>query len=298
MFDEQTPVEVFETSQDDFQMHVTKGEIFKALSEFQGKCEHPKKTATANIQMKSGGAFKYSYATLDNCINANQELLTKCGLSVIQFPITEYGEQLKVGIITVLAHSGGDYMQGRYLIKVEKETAQLLGSAITYLRRYSYCAVLGLAAEDDDDANHASKPGKDSIRNKPDKKEPTKPEPATKQIHTQKAIEDRVKAAGSVEMLTALWIECTLKQQQTDKIKGWFSIRKSQLKDENKSQTNFESDLFPDVVKVIKHINEIESEKHLNNWYKKHLEDIQKLETRDYDLISKTIDNKKQSFNK
>jgi len=266
-------------------MHITKGEIFKALSEFQGKCEHPKKTATNPF-------YKSKYAPLDSCITANQRLLAECGLSLMQFPVTEEGN--KIGLVTILTHTGGDYIQGRYLVKAEKETAQSLGSAITYLRRYSYCAVLGLAAEDDDDANHASKPGKDSIRNKP----PVAPEPAYKQIHTQKAIEDKLKTISTEDDLMSLWSECNPKQQQTDKIKGWFSIRKSQLKDENKSQTNFESDLFPDVIKVIKHINGIESEKHLNNWYKKHLEDIQKLETRDYDLISKTIDNKKQSFNK
>ena len=36
-----------------------------------------------------------------------------------------------------------------------KVTAQGAGSAVTYARRYSLCAALGIAAEDDDDANAA-----------------------------------------------------------------------------------------------------------------------------------------------
>jgi len=43
-----------------------------------------------------------------------------------------------------------------------KVTAQGAGSAVTYARRYSLCAALGIAAEDDDDGNAATEQPKAS----------------------------------------------------------------------------------------------------------------------------------------
>jgi len=270
----------------------------------------------------------YNYRSCEDILEAVKPLLSKyeCTLTISDKMVHFQSSDTQTSEITTDKngktshyHSGGDrfYIKSAVRLRHKAETievngyareeenkkgmdsSQITGAASSYARKY---ALNGLFLIDDTkDSDFTNQPGKGSSRNTASTKTTTvttNTAAVEKQIHTQKAIEDRVKAAGSVEMLTALWIECTLKQQQTDKIKGWFSIRKSQLKDENKSQTNFESDLFPDVIKVIKHINGIESEKHLNNWYKKHLADIQKLETRDYDLISKTIDNKKQSFNK
>ena len=113
---------------------------------------------------------------------------------------------------------------------------------------------------------------------------------AEKQIHTQKVIEDSLKKITTIDGLKSLWIECTLKQQENDKIKGWFAIRKTQIKNEMNAQTEFEGDMFPDVVKIIKHINSIDNKPHLENWYKKHLADIQKLEPRDYKLVTETLE--------
>ena len=285
MFDETKEYEGERIVRRDFEMHITKGDLFKALSDFQGKCQHPKKTATNPF-------YKSKYAPLDSCITANQELLAKCGLSIMQFPIVEEGN--KIGLVTILTHSGGDYIQGRYLVKAEKETAQSLGSAITYLRRYSYCAVLGLAAEDDDDANSASGVVKKQGSIRGGEIKVTKPveKVAEKQIHTQKVIEDKLKEITTVAGLKELWIECTSKQQETEKILNMFGAKKDQLNDEAKAQTEYETGLFPDLIKVIKHINQIDNEVHLQNWYKKHLPEIQKLEARDYKLVSDTLENR------
>jgi hypothetical protein len=62
-------------------------------------------------------------------------------------------------------HESGEYIQSdeltlpAYQTKgggVKEFNAQGAGSAITYGRRYSLSAILGLASEDDDDGNHAS----------------------------------------------------------------------------------------------------------------------------------------------
>jgi hypothetical protein len=62
-------------------------------------------------------------------------------------------------------HKSGEYIQSDELVLpayqtkgggVKEFNAQGAGSAITYGRRYSLSAILGLASEDDDDGNHAS----------------------------------------------------------------------------------------------------------------------------------------------
>ena len=86
------------------------------------------------------------YAPMEECRAACIDSLTKYGLTVIQFPISE---DERAGVETILTHSTGQFISNEYTIKA-KQSPQELGSLITYLRRYSYMAVLGLAPEDDD----------------------------------------------------------------------------------------------------------------------------------------------------
>ena len=53
-------------------------------------------------------------------------------------------------------HSSGEWIGGVYPVRPAQNTPQGMGSAITYARRYSLSAMLGLAADDDDDGNAAS----------------------------------------------------------------------------------------------------------------------------------------------
>lgn len=123
------------------------GELANALSQFQGEVENPKNTANNPF-------FKSKYAPLDVVINTTKKLLAKYGLSVIQFTLAE-GDH--IGVKSVLIHKSGQFIEGdTLLLKPEKVTPQGAGSAITYARRYSYSALLGISSEDDDDGNHAS----------------------------------------------------------------------------------------------------------------------------------------------
>ena len=56
----------------------------------------------------------------------------------------------------MLMHSSGQWMRSNVSVRAAKPDAQGLGSAITYLRRYSLCAMVGIAPGDDDDGNAAS----------------------------------------------------------------------------------------------------------------------------------------------
>ncbi len=62
-------------------------------------------------------------------------------------------------LITMLAHSSGQWIKSMLPIKLPNtkdsrvNEHHLLGSAITYLRRYAWSAIIGLSTEEDDDAN-------------------------------------------------------------------------------------------------------------------------------------------------
>lgn len=103
--------------------------------------------------------FKSDYVTLDKLILATREILQKNGLSVMQMPLSK--DTGEIGIQTILIHESGEYIESDPLfMKPVKNDPQQAGSLITYLRRYSYQAILNLNTGEDDDANmttHGSK---------------------------------------------------------------------------------------------------------------------------------------------
>lgn len=101
--------------------------------------------------------FKSDYVTLDKLILATREILQKNGLSVLQMPLSK--ENGEIGIQTILLHESGEYIESDPLfMKPVKNDPQQAGSLITYLRRYSYQAILNLNTGEDDDGNKVSDP--------------------------------------------------------------------------------------------------------------------------------------------
>jgi hypothetical protein len=61
-----------------------------------------------------------------------------------------------VCVTTMLLHTSGQWIAFDYQMPLEKPTAQSVGSAITYGRRYGLGSILALATEEDDDGQAAS----------------------------------------------------------------------------------------------------------------------------------------------
>lgn len=116
--------------------------------------------ALAQVEMENASKnaanphYKSKYADLAEVLNTVRPVFAKHGLSVTQFP--SYADGL-VSVRTVLMHKSGQWMAGDASAPASKLDAQGVGSAITYLRRYSLAAVAGVAQEDDD-GNAAVKP--------------------------------------------------------------------------------------------------------------------------------------------
>lgn len=97
--------------------------------------------------------FKSKYADLASVWNACKDPLTKHGLSVLQ--MMDYKEGQLV-LLTTLAHSSGQWVRSCLPVLSAKQDAQSIGSAITYMRRYSLAALVGVTTDEDDDGNAAT----------------------------------------------------------------------------------------------------------------------------------------------
>ena len=146
--------------------------------------------------------FKAKYAPLPDILNLIRPILAKHGLSVVQ---EATGDGEVVSIITTVFHSSGQWMNLEPLtLKPEKNTPQGSGSAITYGRRYTLTALLGISGEEDDDGNYSSGAGnnaKPTQKKSPPKKEPTKktPKPSTaSESGSQSIQEGQLKAIWAV----------------------------------------------------------------------------------------------------
>jgi hypothetical protein len=124
----------------------TLGKIFEALAIAQGEmkdavldCENPH--------------FKSKYASLKSVKAACKEALAKAKLSV-NFQIFSIKETYYCR--TVLGHGeSGEWMSTTFKLLIDKGNMQGLGSAISYAKRYSLAAMVGVVDSEDDDGNAA-----------------------------------------------------------------------------------------------------------------------------------------------
>lgn len=150
-----------------------------ALAKFQGLVKNPPKTKEAKVPLKNGGSYSYKYADLGVILDTIREPLAKCGLSFFQAPVNNERGELE-GVQTILMHESGEHIVFEpVMIKAGSgATAQQVGSALTYARRYSLCLALGIVADEDDDAQAATNgngsAGKQPAPTRKQEKQPTK----------------------------------------------------------------------------------------------------------------------------
>jgi len=117
-------------------------ELYTALAKAQSEME----VAELNGE---NPYFKSRYADLSSVVMASRPHLTKNGLSVIQQIIpTSDGQNI---LHTRLCHASGQWVESRMRVVPPKNDIQTLGSYLTYLRRYTYAAIVGCVTGDEDD---------------------------------------------------------------------------------------------------------------------------------------------------
>ena len=102
--------------------------------------------------------FRSSYASLGSVIEAVKEPLNKHGISIIQSLSSWSASDGQSGgnnagglfLRSRLLHTSGQWIEDCAYTPLSKADPQGVGSATTYLRRYSLAALLCITQEDDD----------------------------------------------------------------------------------------------------------------------------------------------------
>lgn len=120
--------------------------ITKALVKFQSEI--------SGVEMNAINPFyKSKYADLITIIKTAKPILTKNGLAFTQL----VNKDETGGVITtMLMHESGQWLAANTNYPINGKP-QEQGSAITYMRRYALAAILGIAADPDDDGEAAQK---------------------------------------------------------------------------------------------------------------------------------------------
>lgn len=125
--------------------------VIEALVKAQLHIKAPKKNGVNPM-------FKNRYATYEDIVEAVRLPLANEGLTLYH-TTTGDGQTL----LTRLYHISGQYLENVFPMKVEKPNSQGMASANTYAKRQSICNLLGLAGDEDDDANAACKNDKQTL---------------------------------------------------------------------------------------------------------------------------------------
>lgn len=97
--------------------------------------------------------FGNTYITLDSLLDQVLPLLNERGILLVQRPDNING----VPALTTDFILGNEKFTATVPLILDKDNSQGVGSAITYMRRYSVMSFLGLVADEDDDGDMASK---------------------------------------------------------------------------------------------------------------------------------------------
>ena len=170
--------------------------LFKSLANFQQEVP---------VIIKNSQGYGYQFADLPKIFEVINPLLKKHGLGFTQL-IEEQS------IITVLFHvESGERLDSKTYIPQGvtlkgMNDFQVLGSAITYIRRYALSSALGLVTDSDPDANGVKeKPTQQSQPKQETKSEPKEDKPKVDKWMTEKQFEE-LKQKTKAEIKKYLYI--------------------------------------------------------------------------------------------
>ena len=118
-------------------------ELAKALCNVQRQLQPAMKDANNPFT-------KSNYATLKSVMESCRDALLDNGIWLCQYPVPVDTPGC-IGLATKLTHAeSGQWQSSLAVVPLPKADPQGMGSAITYARRYTLTAMLGMITEDDD----------------------------------------------------------------------------------------------------------------------------------------------------
>jgi ERF superfamily protein len=131
------------------------GTIAAALAKAQAELTNPEKSLVATIRspFHREGDRTFRYAPLSSGLDIVRKGLGRHEIATIQTTNIDKDAGL-VRLTTVLAHSSGEWISSEWPVCpiADIASAQRMGAALTYARRYALFTLVGIAGEDDLDA--------------------------------------------------------------------------------------------------------------------------------------------------
>lgn len=186
-------------------------EIAKALAAAQAEITGAKKSGL-NPHLKS------KYADLEDSWEAIREPMSKNGLSIWQGVVPQdEGPALR----TLLMHESGQWLESVMpMVFKDASNPQVVGTVISYFRRYALKAAVGLYDTDDDGASAANQKAK-----------PQQEAPARKMDVQTYAT--RIAACKDMNILQSIWNSAIRERKETGDEEGFLEVRK--MKDDRKA---------------------------------------------------------------
>lgn len=124
--------------------------LYAALAKAQGEITAAEAKSEVEVRKKETNAFLYSfkYADLAACLDVIRKPLSDNGLALIQIPSLLDGGVVQME--TILGHESGQSISCTMTMVPDRTGPQAIGTCMSYLRRYSLCAMVGVAQFDDD----------------------------------------------------------------------------------------------------------------------------------------------------
>ena len=126
-----------------------------ALAKAQAELTNPEKSLVATIRPNGPGEGERSfrYAPLSSGLDIVRKTLGQHEIAIVQTTAIDQTAGI-INLMTVLAHSSGEWIASDWPVCAVSETAtpHRMGAALTYARRYALFTLVGIAGEDDIDA--------------------------------------------------------------------------------------------------------------------------------------------------
>jgi hypothetical protein len=129
-------------------------QLMTALAKAQGEIGEIPRNKTVTVRPKSGGLeYTFKYASLDAILNAIKKPLSDNGIARTQ--VLSHDADGGFFVLTTSLYCGNQFISSKVPLIAAEGSNQQFGSALTYMKRYALAAMLGLAADEDDDGNAA-----------------------------------------------------------------------------------------------------------------------------------------------
>ena len=202
----------------------TIAELAGAFAKAQGAFVNPAKDREVTVTTKTGSSYTFKYATFAAIVDAVRKPLADNGMSFLQITSAdEHGHLLT----TRLLHASGEWLEFDTPVFVASEGAQAFGSGVTYAKRYALSTMLGITADEDDDANAADGNQADMRSRGPAQRPPPPARPA---LPGAAAAQNGIAAAANneaAETFTAQAIERIGKfRHQEERVAWWHQNKK------------------------------------------------------------------------